>query len=133
MSWAAVVTAILPPLASAVEKHVPDAGKANELKAELAAALLSQDGDAQRAAAEVIKAEAAGESRLQRTWRPMLMLVFTAVIAREYLIAPALFPGYQPQDLPEHLWTLLQWGVSGYIGGRSVEKVAGRIAEAIRR
>ncbi|WP_197053315.1 3TM-type holin [Litchfieldella xinjiangensis] len=78
------------------------------------------------AQASVITAEANGESYLQRNWRPILMLVITAIVANNYIIAPylgAMFGSALTLDLPERLWDLMTLGVGGYIGGRTIEKV----------
>ena len=77
--------------------------------------------------AAVVLAEAAGESWLQRNWRPILMLVVVAIVANNYLVAPylrAMFgaAAMPTLDLPERLWDLMTLGVGGYVAGRSVEK-----------
>jgi len=59
---------------------------------------------------------------LQRSWRPILMLMIMLIILNNYILFP-----YFPQtllvlELPDHLWTLLELGVGGYVVGRSVEK-----------
>lgn len=80
------------------------------------------------AQASVIKAEAAGESWMQRNWRPTLMLTIVAVIANNYVFFPYLqaFGVEQAMilELPDELFTLMTVGVGGYIGSRGIEKVA---------
>ncbi|MEM4203924.1 MAG: holin family protein [Candidatus Methanomethylicaceae archaeon] len=81
---------------------------------------------------DVIVAEAKGESWLQRSWRPLLMLVFATIVAWQYLIRPilsAIIPGLPVVELPEHLWSLLEIGVGGYIIGRSGEKIASALSK----
>ncbi len=79
--------------------------------------------------ASIITAEAQGESWLQRNWRPLLMLNFAALITARWLGygAPNLTP-----DLELKLLDIVQIGVGGYVIGRSVEKVAPHIANAMR-
>ena len=91
--------------------------------------------------ASVIIAEANGQSWLQRNWRPMLMLAFGAVVLYNYALRDLLLwlftmlqsfgvkhvPLPPTLDLPGGLWSLLQIGVGGYIGGRTIEKVAGAV------
>lgn len=79
--------------------------------------------------ASVIVAEAKGESWLQRNWRPLLMAMFGVIIVNNYFMFPyiELFFGEQyavKLIMPENMWGLLKLGVSGYIVGRSCEKIA---------
>lgn len=76
--------------------------------------------------AEVIMAEARG-GWLQRNWRPILMMVIIVIIGNNYIIFPyleAFTPYVKVLELPNGLWALLTAGVSGYIIGRSGEKIA---------
>lgn len=64
---------------------------------------------------------------LQRSWRPILMLVIVTIVANNYLIYPylSLFWDQAPKlVLPVELWELMKIGVGGYTVGRSAEKVA---------
>jgi len=73
----------------------------------------------------VIKAEANGESWLQRNWRPITMLTFVFIIANNYILFPyiSLFGGTATAlDIPPDMWSLLKLGLGGYVVGRSVEK-----------
>jgi hypothetical protein len=82
--------------------------------------------------AEVIIAEAKGESPLQRNWRPILMLTFTAIIAWQYLLYPILsgfFPQLTQLAIAPEMWELLKIGVGGYIVGRSAEKMMDSYSE----
>ena len=75
--------------------------------------------------AGIIKAEANGDSWIQKSWRPITMLVFVFIIANNYIIYPylSLF-GVKATALtiPPDMWGLLKLGLSGYVVGRSVEK-----------
>lgn len=76
---------------------------------------------------QIIVAEANSQSWLARNWRPMLMTIFMAIIANNYILAPylqAMFSWHVALDLPPQMWDLLKIGLGGYIVGRSVEKVA---------
>ena len=76
--------------------------------------------------ADIIVAEAKGESYIQRTWRPWLMTSFGAIVVNNYILTPWLmwFGVDAPVlDLPTEMWTLLTVGVGGYIGGRTLEKI----------
>ncbi len=81
--------------------------------------------------ASIVRAEAEGQSWLQRNWRPITMMVFTTIVAWNYIIAP--IAGLDMLPMPDQLWDLLQIGIGGYIAGRSIEKIAPTIAEAMSK
>jgi hypothetical protein len=80
--------------------------------------------------AKVIMAEATSESWLTRNWRPILMLVFTYIIAHNFVIAPMF--SVPRVEIPDNMWELLKLGMGGYIFGRSAEYVAEQAADAIK-
>ena len=81
-----------------------------------------------QAAVSVLVAEASG-NWLQRSWRPLMMLTFTGLIVARWLGWTA--PNLAPSEY-DHLWSIVQLGIGGYVIGRSVEKVAPAIADAIK-
>jgi hypothetical protein len=113
-----------------VDKLVKDKDLAEQLKAEIKSQTLLQQHDQLvqelQSQTKIILAEAKG-GRLQRNWRPMLMLVIIFIIANNYVIAP--YVGlFLPDkelvlELPGGLWALLNVGVGGYVGGRTAEKI----------
>ena len=73
-----------------------------------------------------IREEARG-NWLQRSWRPIVMLVFTLIIlAGTFLNLPILAD-------TSRFWDLLEIGLGGYVVGRSGEKVAGTILKLMVR
>jgi hypothetical protein len=80
---------------------------------------------------DILVAEIQGKSWMQRNWRPILMLTIVAIIVNNYILFPyagAIFPDViKVLDLPSELWTLMTIGVGGYIGGRTVEKIANNV------
>ncbi|MEQ8746939.1 3TM-type holin [Pyruvatibacter sp.] len=113
------------PVASIIDKAVPDKEMAAKLKHELQMAALSNDTELTRAAGAIIKAEAQSEHPLTAQWRPILMLSITAILVNNYLLAPyaqLLFGVSVTLDLPAPMWNLLTVGVGGYVMGRSAEK-----------
>lgn len=70
--------------------------------------------------ASVIRAEAQG-NWLQKSWRPIVMLTFTFIV-----LLGAFVPVPLLEDTSE-FWNLLEIGLGGYVIGRSVEKVTGKI------
>lgn len=79
--------------------------------------------------ADVIKSEAQSASWLARNWRPILMLVFTYIVAHNFVIAPIF--GVASVPIPPDMWELLRIGMGGYIVGRSIEKVAPAVTEIV--
>ena len=70
--------------------------------------------------AGVVKVEVQGEGWLQSSWRPLVMLVFTALVVCRWM-------GWVSPDLSEalelKLLGIVQLGIGGYIASRGVEKV----------
>jgi hypothetical protein len=73
------------------------------------------------AQAAVLNTELKGESWLQRSWRPITMLCFVALIVSYWM-------GYSPPNLTQEdrgfIFEIIQWGLGGYIVSRGVEKTA---------
>lgn len=78
---------------------------------------------------KIIQSEAAGASVLQRTWRPITMLVFLGLVVSFWL-------GYSPDRVSEtlvlELFSLIKIGLGGYVIGRSAEKIIPQVAEVLR-
>jgi len=73
-----------------------------------------------------IRAEANGESWLQRNWRPLTMLSFVFIIVHNFILYPYLSLFMEnpiKMDIPQDMWGLLKLGLGGYVVGRSAEKV----------
>ena len=74
---------------------------------------------------QVVQAEATGESWLQRNWRPLTMVWFSALIGGYWF-------GYTPDNLSEEavlsLFGLIKLGLGGYVIGRSAEKITKEIS-----
>ena len=77
---------------------------------------------------EVLITELSG-SGLQRNWRPLVMLAFAAIVVYSKFIAPAF--GLPNAPLEPEFWTLLEIGLGGYVIGRSLEKITGKVTENI--
>lgn len=101
-----------------------------ELQQALQAAVLERTSEIERAAADVVKAEAQGQSWLQRTWRPVTMLVFVALIVARWL-------GWSAPNLGEaevlKLWDIVEIGLGGYVIGRSAEKVLPGVVSSLQK
>lgn len=118
---AGILTTLLPTVGRAIEKVVPDPELRDKLDAEITRAILANESQITRVAADVVMADIKGENWLQRNWRPLLMVNF-AVLINAYWF------GVTPPNLSEarveDLFQLVTIGVGGYIVGRSGEKIA---------
>ena len=137
----ALIPILGPILGDVVKRVLPhDKDKAAEIERELQMQLMMNSATVEKAAADVILAEAKSEHWITATWRPLLMLTITAIVAWNFLFAPllelavALATGNQLPlaiDLPKELWMLLTIGVGGYVVGRSGEKIANNLKKPI--
>lgn len=71
--------------------------------------------------ASVLNTELTG-NWLQKSWRPILMFAIVFIIVNNYVFFPYFPSTFKNLELPDHLWTLLEIGLGGYVVGRSVEK-----------
>ncbi len=127
---AALLPALVPILGDVIRRIVPDGEAQAKVEAELSIALMQRAQEIESAAAEVVKAEAQSEHWLTATWRPIVMLVLTSLIVARWL-------GYSAPGISEaealKLWSIVEIGLGGYVIGRSAEKIAPVMAEAMKR
>jgi len=132
--WAAipVIGSVIEQVLGLVDQAVTDKDEANRIKQEITLRLAEMDfQEAQnelRAQASIILGEIQGESWLQRSWRPILMLSVVAIVVINYILYPYLSLLGLPAtvlELPDELFELMSIGVGGYVLGRSVEKGIG--------
>lgn len=81
---------------------------------------LDYESKALEAKAQIVNSEANSEHWVTATWRPIVMLVFTGLVVARFL-------GFQAEGMSQteydQLWMLIQIGIGGYIGTRSIEKI----------
>lgn len=125
---AALLPALVPILGDALRRLFPDAEARQKAEAEINAALIARAGELERAASDIVVTEAQSEHWLTACWRPIVMLTFTALIVARWL-------GYSAPGITEaealRLWSIVEIGLGGYVIGRSVEKVAPQVADAL--
>jgi len=120
-----LLTLLLPMLSTILGRVLPD--PAAQAQAQLQLMQMLQTGELAQLTAQSgnIQAEVKSGNWLAAAWRPILMLVFTAIVANNYILAPylqAMFHVGLTLELPDQMWELLKIGVGGYVVGRSVEK-----------
>lgn len=116
----AIIGPLLSGLIGVVDQAVEDKDQANRIKARLNELALSGNMKELESAANIIVAEAQGESWLQRNWRPLLMVLFGIIVANNYVVVPIF--GTPAAEIPPDMWDLLKLGVGGYVVGRTAEK-----------
>ena len=94
-----------------------------QIQASVISEAIAAESALAKSKASIIVAEAASDSWLTRSWRPIVMLTFTAMIALGQFGGP---------PVPEQMWPLLTLGLGGYVVGRSVEKTASGVAKALK-
>lgn len=126
----ALIPALAPIVGQIVGNLFPDPTEKAKAEAEAMRQLLAHQGEIEAAAAKIIQTEAASTHWLAANWRPLTMITFTALIVARWM-------GWVAPNLSEaeylKLWSIIEFGLGGYVVGRSVEKVAPAIATAMKR
>jgi hypothetical protein len=123
------------PITKALDAFVKDQELRRKLEADLQGKLTEHLGKSEELGQAVVLAEIKSEDWLTRNWRPLVMLTLMGFIVFVGLVIPALdfvFGApvtFNPRwsALPPQFWDFLSIGVGGYIGGRTLEKVAGQV------
>ena len=104
---------------STVDKVITSKAEKEKIKAELQHKIITGDLKEIEAAATVIQLEAQG-TWLQRSWRPIMMLLFAGLIVAHWFgfTAPNI-----PESVQNSLLDIIMIGVGGYTVGRSAEKI----------
>lgn len=125
-----LIPALAPIVGQIVGSLFPDPTEKAKAEAEALRQLLAHQGEIEAAAAKVIQTEAASTHWLAANWRPLAILVFCGLIVARWF-------GWAAPNLSEaeylKLWSIVEFGLGGYVIGRSVEKVAPSIASAMRK
>jgi hypothetical protein len=77
---------------------------------------------------DVIMSEAKSESWLARNWRPISMMTFTAMIVLHWFGLTAVISDAQVLEI----LAIIKYGLSGYVVGRSGEKIASVVSAAFK-
>jgi len=129
-----MIQALIPVLAPIVGKVVgnlfPDPEQRAKAEAEAMKQLLAHQAEIESAAAKIIQTEAASAHWLAANWRPLTMITFVSLIVARWF-------GWAAPDLSEaeyiKLWSIVEFGLGGYVVGRSIEKITPTIADALRK
>jgi hypothetical protein len=128
------------PVGKILDVYVGDLELRRKLAAELQTQMAEQLGKSLALEQGIVLAEIQSDSWLTKSWRPILMLSLLGFLGFVGVILPLadLIAGhslpFNPrwQALPAGFWDFLQVGVGGYIGGRSLEKIADSVISTRR-
>lgn len=131
MNFLDVVSAIFKPITDIID-HVLPSGDAKiqlqqkilESQMQAASQVMDYEKQLLDSQTQIIKAEEMGNSWLQRNWRPVTMMTFLGLVLCDSF-------GWLPNRLAPEAWTLLQIGLGGYTIGRSAEKIAVPVVNAL--
>lgn len=129
-----MIQALIPILAPVLGKIVgnlfPDPEERAKAEAETFKQLLSHQAEIESAAAKIIQTEAASSHWLAANWRPLTMLIFVGLITARWFgwAAPNLSEGEYSK-----LWDIVEFGLGGYVVGRSAEKIVPALASALKK
>ena len=126
----ALIPALAPIITKVVGNLFPDPAERAKAEADAMRQLLEHQSQIENAAAQIINTEAASSHWLAANWRPLTMLVFVCLIVARWFGLAA--PGLSEAEYLK-LWSIVEFGLGGYVVGRSVEKIAPSIATAIRK
>ena len=108
-----------------VERVTLPAREKKQLEADVMRLLLEREKELVQARTTLLQEEGKG-NWLQRSWRPLVMLTFAAVI----LIGT--FTNISILSDTSRFWDLLEIGLGGYVVGRSGEKILCAVARKQR-
>lgn len=128
-----MIQALIPVLAPIVGKVIgnlfPDPAEKAKAEAEAMRQLLEHQSEIESAAAKIIQTEAASQHWLAANWRPLTMITFVALIVARWF-------GWAAPDLSEaeyiKLWSIVEFGLGGYVLTRSLEKMTPAWTDAIK-
>ena len=135
-----IISALSGPLGTVADRYFDNKDDAAAFKNAVELEVLKNAKSIEDTAGQVILAEAKSEHWLTSSWRPLMMVIFVAVIAIHILVVPYILtpilwllgsPIPELMDIPEQVWTLLTIGIGGYVGGRSIEKATKSVAEIV--
>jgi hypothetical protein len=117
MSEVSPIKNVVDAVGGVVERLTLPAREKKQLEADVLRLLLEREQDLIQARAALLQEEGKG-NWLQRSWRPLVMLTFAAVILM------GTFTNISILSDSSRFWDLLEIGLGGYVVGRSGEKMA---------
>lgn len=125
---AALIPAVAGIIGKLIDKGVEDKDEAAKLKSKLTEQLYTMKHDEFKEAASIVRSESEG-SGLKSWWRPITMLTFLFMLVSWWF---GFVPVNVTPEMMTHLFDLLQIGIGGYVGGRTVEKITPQVVDAVK-
>ena len=108
-----LLSGLVSEISSVVDTLAVSSKEKKQIEADLVAAIARQEEALSQSQSSIIQAEAQG-NWLQRSWRPIIMLVFaTIVLIGTFFDLPILSD-------TSRFWDLLEIGIGGYVIGRNI-------------
>lgn len=120
------VTKLVDELHTSEEERLKVKAKLFEMQTDFAGKLLEYESQLLENKTRIVEAEAQGQSWIQRSWRPITMLTFLALVVCDSF-------GWTEFRLSADAWALLQIGLGGYVVGRSAEKIVPKVTQVMRK
>lgn len=120
------ITGIVKSLASVVNTYNLTDKEKEKIKLDMKLVLLQHIDKIAEMQRDIIISEAKG-NWLQRSWRPIIMLTFSAIVVLGIFINIPLLTNDSP------FWDILQLGIGGYVIGRSAEKITTTIGKQLKK
>ena len=119
-----IVSDILQAVTGTVDTCVKNSTDKTKLKAELTKVVFDSYNKLYETERQIITAEVSG-NWLQRSWRPIVMLMFACIVVIGMFVDLPLLRDESP------FWDLLDIGLGGYVIGRSAEKITSRLTNKL--
>jgi hypothetical protein len=104
--------------------------KYKQLLMEIEGSYLNYENKLLESQSKIVESEAKGDSWLQRNWRPMLMVICMFIMLNNYVLVP--YFNIPVATLDDHIWRLMEMGVTGYVAGRSLEKISENLGPVLQ-
>jgi len=131
MGLASIIGGLLKPVTDLVDvvydsptEKVAARGKIMAIQASVLAQVIEFESELIQAKSSIIVAEAKSDSWITSSWRPMVMLLLSGIVLESRITGAAIDP---------EMWGLLKLGLGGYVIGRSVEKIAPKVVDILKR
>jgi Holin of 3TMs, for gene-transfer release len=122
------VTNLIDELHTSDEEKLKIQAEMLKLQTEVTGRVMDYESKLLDAQSQIVLAEAKGESWLQRNWRPLMMVWFAVLLGMYWF---GVTPPNITQETLNHLFTLLEIGIGGYIVGRSAEKIIPQVVATL--
>lgn len=115
-------------IGDALDKNITNTEEKMKAKAMLTQVATELVSKIKVEASSIIQTEAKG-NWLQRSWRPITMLIFVFIVVYSKFVA--LVFSLPVPELEPQFWELIKLGLGGYVFGRSIEKTASVIVSNV--